>query len=94
MYNKKQIYIFCAWKQILYIMELNKKYPRTYHLPFSPGTTSDDKKLGADWFKDYEGKEVDMSIYLNDIPSFQKGVYTVEAYTEQSKLGSAELMLR
>ena len=39
-------------------MELNKKYPRTYHLPFSPGTTSDDKKLGADWFKDYEGKEV------------------------------------
>lgn len=43
---------------------------------------------------DYEGKEADMSIYLNDIPSFQKGVYTVEAYTEQSKLGSAELMLR
>ena len=43
---------------------------------------------------DYEGKEVDMSIYLNDIPSFQKGVYTVEAYTEQSKLGSAERMLR
>lgn len=43
---------------------------------------------------DYEGQEVDMSIYLNNIPSFQKGVYTVEAYTEQSKLGSAELMLR
>ena len=43
---------------------------------------------------DYEGKEVDMSIYLNNIPSFQKGVYTVEAYTEQSKLGSAELLLR
>lgn len=43
---------------------------------------------------DYEGKEVDMSIYLNNIPSFQKGVYTVEAYTEQAKLGSAELMLR
>lgn len=43
---------------------------------------------------DYEGKEVDMSIYLNNIPSFQKGVYTVEAYTEQSKLGTAELMLR
>ena len=43
---------------------------------------------------DYEGKEVDMSIYLNNIPSFQQGVYTVEAYTEQSKLGSAELMLR
>ena len=43
---------------------------------------------------DYEGKEVDMSIYQNNIPSFQMGVFTVEAYTEQSKLGSAELMLR
>ena len=43
---------------------------------------------------DYEGSEVDLSIYLNDISSYQKGIYTVEAYTEQSKLGSAELMLR
>ena len=43
---------------------------------------------------DYQGKEVEMSIYLNDIPSFMKGIYTVEAYTEQAKLGTAELMLR
>lgn len=43
---------------------------------------------------DYEGKEVDLSIYLNDIPGYQKGIYTVEAFTEQSRLGSAELMLR
>ena len=43
---------------------------------------------------DYEGKEVEMSIYLNDIPSFTKGIYTVEAYTTQSFLGSAELLLR
>lgn len=43
---------------------------------------------------DYEGNEVDMSIYVNNIPSFSKGVYTVEAYTSQSKLGSAELLLR
>ena len=43
---------------------------------------------------DYEGSEVELSIYLNDIPSYMKGVYTVEAYTEQSFLGSAELMLR
>ena len=43
---------------------------------------------------DYEGSEVDLSIYLNEIPSFTKGVYTVEAYTEQSRLGSAELMIR
>ena len=43
---------------------------------------------------DYEGSEVDMSIYLNDIPEYRKGVYTVEAYTEQSFLGKSELMLR
>ena len=43
---------------------------------------------------DYQGKEVDMSIYLNDIPEYVKGIYTVEAYTEQTMLGSAELMLR
>lgn len=43
---------------------------------------------------DYQGKEVELSIYLNDIPSFTKGIYTVEAYTEQTKLGDAELLLR
>lgn len=42
---------------------------------------------------DYEGSEVDLSIYLNDIPEYRKGVYTVEAYTEQSFLGKSELML-
>lgn len=43
---------------------------------------------------DYQGKEVELSIYLNDIPEYVKGIYTVEAYTEQSKLGEAEMMLR
>lgn len=43
---------------------------------------------------DYEGSEVDLSIYLNDIPEYRKGVYTVEVYTEQSFLGKSELMLR
>lgn len=43
---------------------------------------------------DYEGREVEMSIYLNDIPTYAKGVYTVEAYTKQSALGTAELLLR
>lgn len=43
---------------------------------------------------DYEGSEVDLSIYLNDIPEYRKGVYTVEAYTEQAFLGKSELMLR
>ena len=43
---------------------------------------------------DYQGREVDLSIYLNDISSYQKGIYTVEAYTSQTKLGSAEVLLR
>ena len=44
---------------------------------------------------DYEGKEVELSIYLNDLTDrCVKGVYTVEAYTAQGYLGSAETMLR
>ena len=43
---------------------------------------------------DYEGKEVELGIYIKDIPSYVKGIYTIEAYTEQTKLGDAELMLR
>ena len=43
---------------------------------------------------DYEGKEVEMSIYLNDIPTYDKGIYTVECYTKDSFLGSAEVLLR
>ncbi len=43
---------------------------------------------------DYEGREVELSIYLNDIPSYSKGTYTVEAYTAQSLLGTAEVYLR
>ncbi len=43
---------------------------------------------------DYQGSEIDLGIYVNNIPSFTKGIYTVQAYTEQSLLGSAELLLR
>ena len=43
---------------------------------------------------DYQGAEVDMSIYINKIPEFAKGYYVVEAYTEQGLLGTSELMLR
>ena len=43
---------------------------------------------------DYQGAEVEMSIYLNDIPDYVKGIYTVEAFTEQASRGTAELMLR
>ena len=43
---------------------------------------------------DYQGQEVELAIYINEIPEFVKGVYTVEAYTDQAKIGEAELMLR
>ena len=43
---------------------------------------------------DYQGNEVELSIYLNDVSEYVKGIYTVEAYTENNLLGSAELMLR
>ena len=34
------------------------KYPRTYHLPFSPGATSDDKKLSSSYFDLFRDREV------------------------------------
>ena len=34
------------------------KYPRTYHLPYSPGATKDDKKLQDGWFENYIGQEI------------------------------------
>lgn len=43
---------------------------------------------------DYEGKEIDLSVYVNNIASFPKGVYTIRAYTESSTMGSTELLLR
>jgi chromosome segregation ATPase len=43
---------------------------------------------------DYEGQEVEMGIYLKDVGEFERGIYTVEAYTSKALLGRAELMLR
>ena len=43
---------------------------------------------------DYEGNEVDMTIYVNDTGEFVKGVYTLEVYSEKSLMGRAECMLR
>lgn len=43
---------------------------------------------------DYEGAEVDLSIYINDTGEFVKGIYTLEAYTEKGLLGRAECLLR
>lgn len=43
---------------------------------------------------DYNGAEVELSIYLKNMGKLTKGVYSVEIYTDNHKLGAAELMLR
>ena len=43
---------------------------------------------------DYEGQEIDLGIYVNNIPSFSKGIYTVRAFTESAAMGTTELLLR
>lgn len=44
---------------------------------------------------DYQGAEVEVCIYFdNGGQPFVKGVYTVDAYTKDGKLGSADLLLR
>ena len=53
------------------------KYPRTYHLPYSPGATKDDKKLQNDWFKYYIGQEIVITAKLDgeNIHMNQKDCY-------------------
>ena len=43
---------------------------------------------------DYNGKDVDVSIYVNNTGEFIKGIYTAEVFTAQGRLGKAETMLR
>ena len=43
---------------------------------------------------DYQGEEIDLGIYINNVGAFQKGIYTVDAYTTQAQLGHGELLLR
>ena len=42
---------------------------------------------------DYEGDEVEICIYFAE-GGFTKGTYTVDAYTAEGKLGSAQTFLR
>lgn len=67
---------------------LTNSIQRTFEIDGEPMICSASREV------DYQGKEVELSIYLNDIAGYVKGIYTVEAYTDQSLLGSAELMLR
>lgn len=43
---------------------------------------------------DYQGNEVELSIYMNDVPKYAKGIYTVQVLTERTLLGTTQFMLR
>ena len=43
---------------------------------------------------DYNGKDVDVSIYVNNTGEFMKGIYSAEVFTASGRLGKAETMLR
>lgn len=43
---------------------------------------------------DYQGEEVEICIYFASSAGFEKGRYTVDFYTTETKLGSAEMILK
>ncbi len=43
---------------------------------------------------DYQGEEVEVCIYFASGQGFVKGIYNVEVYSSETKLGSADLLLR
>ena len=43
---------------------------------------------------DYQGTETEVVIFVNGVSDCVKGIYSVEAYTENNALGTAETMLR
>ena len=43
---------------------------------------------------DYQGEEVEICIYFANSQGFEKGRYTVEFYTDETRLGSAEMILK
>lgn len=43
---------------------------------------------------DYQGEEIEICIFYQGNPPYLKGLYTVEVFTEEARLGNAELQLR
>lgn len=43
---------------------------------------------------DYNGSELEVGIYVNNIEKFAPGLYTIKAYTTRAALGTTELLLR
>ncbi len=43
---------------------------------------------------DYQGEEVEICLYFAASQGFEKGKYTVDIYTDETKLGTAEMILK
>ena len=43
---------------------------------------------------DYQGDEVEICIYFANSQGFEKGKYTVDLYTDETRLGTAEMILK
>lgn len=43
---------------------------------------------------DYQGEDIEVCIFFSGTQEYQKGVYTVDVYSNDAKLGSADLLLR
>ena len=94
----------------MYLIEnaIAKKGPRRVYIrvkgPDGILLTADDRQLfncaGEEMIYsesrevDYQGEEVEVSVYFASPQPFTKGVYTVDAYTTEGKIGSADLLLK
>ena len=43
---------------------------------------------------DYQGSDVEICIYFGQAGMFQRGIYSVDVYTSEAKLGSVDIVLR
>lgn len=97
-------------KACLYLVEnsIAKKGPKTIYIrikgPDGILMTTDQQQIftcageqmiySASRTVDYQGSEVEVCIYFTPGQKFTKGVYSVDAYTEESKLVSSDVLLR
>ena len=97
-------------KSCIYLVEntIAKKGPRTVYLrvkgpdgilmtqnPMQMFTAQGEEMIySASREVDYQGDEVEICIYFEYGEQFTKGVYSVEAYTTEGKLGSADVLLK
>ena len=97
-------------KSCIYLVEntIAKKGPRTVYLrvkgpdgilmtqnPMQMFTVGGEEMIySASREVDYQGDEVEICIYFEYGEQFTKGVYSVEAYTTEGKLGSADVLLK